>query len=125
MIKRKKVAEGTTALAADFRTLGNGVLDLIGGVVKDHWSPDSAAGQECADDPVYAAGFPFPDAKPVTDAHLDAVTSLVALGDTLRGMADCVSGQSNLVSTISLARVATSVARVSRVSWNLRWRSPA
>jgi hypothetical protein len=108
--KRPKPASTSDAVARDFATLGNAVLDLVTTIGRDNWRPDCPAGLECADDPTYADGYPTVDAKPVTDAQLGAVSSLIGIGDNLRGIADCLEGRANLFSTISLARVATSAA---------------
>lgn len=108
--KLPESASTSDAVAQDYATLGNAVLDLVTAIGRDHWSHDSPAGIECADDPAYADGYPTVPPRPITDAQLGAVSSLIGIGDNLRGMADCLGGQANLFSTISLARVASSAA---------------
>jgi hypothetical protein len=108
--KRPKPVSISDPVARDFGTLGNAVLDLVTTIRREHWPPDSPAGLECADDPTYADRYPTVDPKPVTDAQLVAVSSLIGIGDNLRGIADCLGGRANLFSAISLARVATGAA---------------
>ena len=110
MVKRKREPKSTPdAVACDFAALGNAVLDIITTIGREHWSKDSPAGLEEAEESTYADRYPL-GLKPIKEAQLAAIGGLPSIGDSLRGMADCLAGQANVFSTISLARVVTSAA---------------
>lgn len=110
MVKRRPQSKSTPdAVAADFAALGNAALDIVTTLEQHHWPTVSPAGLEEAEESTYAQGYPL-GLEPIKEAHVAATGGLPNLGDSRRGMADCIAGHANIFSTISLGRVVTSAA---------------
>ena len=73
-------------IAHDFGLMGAAVIDLMAHINDTHWADDSPAGIECAEDSTLGEKYPARPATPVVGAHLEACSSLVTVGDHLRGM---------------------------------------
>jgi hypothetical protein len=109
MSRKKVVPSDAERMASHLTQLGEGCFAIVADVVRDHWTEDSPAGNECSADGSFAELCPTPNARPVTDAQLSAVSNLVLLGAQLRGMAATLTSNA-LPSVLSLTRIATAAA---------------